>query len=74
MQELIHKNPSDGELYKILAQARTIAVVGASPDPSKTSNGIMKKLQDWGYKVIPVNPKEKVILGEKCYPALSDIA
>jgi hypothetical protein len=68
-----HKNPSDKEVFNLLANAKTIAVIGASSNPEKTSHGIMKKLQSVGYRVIPVNPNEKEVLGEKCYASLSDI-
>ena len=68
-----HINPSDEEIYKILSEAKTIAMVGASNNPEKTSHGIMKKLQSVGYRVIPVNPNETEVLGEKCYASLLDI-
>jgi len=68
-----HKNPSDKELYNILANTKTIAMVGASSNPDRTSHNIMRKLQSVGYKVIPVNPGETEILGEKCYASLLDI-
>lgn len=68
-----HINPSDKEMYELLVNTKTIAMVGASSNPEKTSHGIMKKLQSVGYKVIPVNPNEAAILGEKCYPSLTDI-
>ncbi len=68
-----HVNPSDEELYKILKEARVIAMVGASSNPERPSHGVMHALQQAGYKVIPVNPNEKEILGEKVYASLSDI-
>ena len=69
----MHKNPSDDELKSILAAANTIAVVGASSNPEKASYGIMQRLQSVGYRVIPVNPRETEVLGEKAYPSLADI-
>src|SRR5262245_36677235 len=48
-------------------------MVGASSNPDKASHGIMQKLQNVGYRVIPVNPRESEILGEKSYASLSDI-
>jgi predicted CoA-binding protein len=48
-------------------------MVGASSNPDKTSHGIMQKLQHVGYKVIPVNPRETEVLGERSYPSLLDI-
>src|SRR6476659_1341704 len=68
-----HQNPSDQELKQLLTDATTIAVVGASSNPDKASNGIMQKLQKAGYKVIPVNPRETEILGERSYPSLVDV-
>src|SRR2546430_13910991 len=68
-----HQNPSDQELKQLLAAATTIAIVGASSNPDKASYGIMQKLQRAGYKVIPVNPRETEILGERSYPSLLDV-
>lgn len=68
-----HINPSDKEVFNLLVNTKTIAMVGASSNPEKTSHGIMKKLQSVGYRVIPVNPNEKEILGEVCYASILDI-
>jgi predicted CoA-binding protein len=70
---MAHQNPSDQELKKILTDATTIAIVGASSNPDKESYGIMQKLQKAGYRVIPVNPRETEILGERSYPSLVDV-
>ena len=70
---MAHQNPSDQELKQILTDATTIAVVGASSNPDKASYGIMQKLQKAGYRVIPVNPRETEILGERSYPSLVDV-
>src|SRR3954449_4664397 len=48
-------------------------MVGASSNPERASNGIMQKLQKAGYRVIPVNPREPEILGERSYPSLVDV-
>ena len=48
---------SDEEIYELLANARTIAMVGASDRPDRASHGVMQFLQDRGYRVIPVNPQ-----------------
>src|SRR6266576_3333668 len=68
-----HRNPSDQELAELLAGATVIAMVGASSNPEKASHGIMQKLQKAGYRVIPVNPRETEILGERSYPSLIDV-
>ncbi len=47
---------NDEEIAELLTNARTIAMVGASDNPSRASFGVMKFLQDRGYRVIPVNP------------------
>jgi predicted CoA-binding protein len=68
-----HRNPSDQDLKRLLSAASTIAVVGASSNPERPSNGIMRKLKSVGYRVIPVNPNETEVLGERAYPSLLDI-
>ena len=57
----------------VLRSARTVAVVGLSPDPLRASYFIGFYLQRHGYRVVPVNPKEREILGEPAYPSLRDI-
>jgi predicted CoA-binding protein len=58
---------------KILASAKTIAVVGLSPDPRRPSHGVARYLQRAGYRVIPVNPNVDEVLGEHAYPSLRQI-
>jgi predicted CoA-binding protein len=70
---MAHQNPSDQVLVQLLTDATTIALVGASSNPDKASYGIMQKLQKSGYRVIPVNPRETEILGERAYPSLVDV-
>ena len=70
---MAHANPSDAELKQLLTDATTIAMVGASSNPDKASHGIMQKLQSVGYRVIPVNPRETEMLGERVYPSLLDV-
>jgi predicted CoA-binding protein len=70
---MAHTNPGNEELRQLLTSATTIAIIGASGNPDKASHGIMQKLQHAGYKVIPVNPKEPEILGERAYPSLLDV-
>jgi uncharacterized protein len=68
-----HTNPDDQELRRILESAETIAMVGASSNPEKPSHRIMEQLLAAGYRVIPVNPTEKEVLGQSAVAALSDI-
>jgi uncharacterized protein len=70
---MAHANPPDSELKQLLTDATTIAMVGASSNPDKASYGIMQKLQKAGYRVIPVNPRETEILGERSHPSLADV-
>lgn len=58
---------------KILRQSETIAIVGLSPDPERPSYGVASFLKEKGYRILPVNPSEEEILGEKSYPDLSSI-
>lgn len=58
---------------KVLKNSRTVAIIGCSSDSYRTSNYAAKYLKKRGYTIIPVNPKEKEILGEKCYSHLNDI-
>jgi predicted CoA-binding protein len=59
---------------QILAEARTIAVVGASPNPDRPSYGVMRYLLEQGYRCIPVRPLDcDEILGAPCVAALADI-
>jgi len=65
----------DEDIAELLTSARTIAVVGASDRPSRPSYGVMKFLQDWGYRVLPVNPQisETHVLGEFVWRELAEI-
>ncbi|HKE53760.1 MAG TPA: CoA-binding protein [Actinomycetota bacterium] len=65
--------PSDPELRSILGEARTVAVVGLSSNPSRPSYEIAEYLQSKGYRIVPVNPNETEVLGERAYPTLADI-
>ena len=62
-------------IKEILKKNKTIAMIGVSKDPSKPSTIVMKYMQKYGYKVIPVNPSAKgeTILGEEVFGALKEI-
>jgi uncharacterized protein len=70
-----HDSYSDAYITDILTKNRTIAMVGASPTPSRPSYFAMKYLKEKGFRVIPVNPGQegKTILGETVYGNLADI-
>ncbi len=58
---------------EILKSTQTIAVVGLSRNPMRPSNGVAEYLKRAGYRIIPVNPNESEVLGEKCYARLEDV-
>ena len=60
-------------IRRILDECRTIAVVGLSSDPSRPSNSVSGYMKRQGYRVIPVNPNETSVFGEKSYPDLSAV-
>ena len=67
------QNPSDDEMRALLERTKTVAVVGLSPNAARPSHRIAKRLQEWGYRVIPVRPAVSEVLGERAYARLSDI-
>jgi len=64
---------NDQEIVALLSSAKTIAVVGLSDNPDRSSFGIARFLQNKGYRIIPVNPVVESVLGEKSYASLADI-
>jgi uncharacterized protein len=60
-------------IKRILNETKTIAVVGLSSDPSRPSYSVTKYIQSKGYRIIPVNPYEREVLGEKAYATLNDV-
>ncbi|WP_238942664.1 CoA-binding protein [Planococcus beigongshangi] len=66
-------NPSREEIKEVLDNAKTIAVVGLSPNPNRTSYMVSEAMQKAGYRIIPVNPAADEVLGEKSYASLKDI-
>jgi len=63
----------DGRLKEILGAARTIAVVGLSSDPMRPSHDVAAYLKGAGYRIIPVNPNETEVLGEKAVASLAEL-
>lgn len=60
-------------ISKILGEAETIAVVGLSSDPARPSYDVAQYLQKSGYRIIPINPNEDQVLGERAYPDLMSV-
>lgn len=60
-------------IKKILDECRTIAVVGLSANPSRPSNSVAGYMRRQGYKVIPVNPRERDVFGETSYATLAEV-
>ena len=66
-------NPSAEQVARLLRTARTIAVVGLSPDRTRPSHGVAKALQRFGYRIVPVNPFAESILGEPAVASLEQV-
>lgn len=66
-------NSNNKEILEILDSVKVIAILGLSPDETKPSHRVAKFMQDRGYKIVPVYPKEDEILGEKVYRSLAEI-
>lgn len=71
--EFPRQNATTEEVRRILASARTVAVVGLSDKPERDSHRVAAYLQRAGYRIIPVNPNLTSVLGEKAYPNLRAI-
>jgi uncharacterized protein len=71
--DVIATAPDDRELRILFGKARTIAVVGLSSKPDRPSLDVAAYLQDRGFRIVPVNPRETEVLGEVAYPSLRDI-
>lgn len=64
------ENPPAEAIRELLGRVRTIAVVGLSDSPSRPSHGVARALQGFGYRILPVNPHVRQVLGEPAYPDL----
>jgi len=61
------------QVTELLQQAKTVAVVGLSDTPARPSYGVAVYLQTHGYRIVPVNPSLREVLGEKAYPSLLEV-
>jgi uncharacterized protein len=68
-----YQPPGDARIAEQLRSARTIAVVGLSSKRLRASFGVSEYLQSAGYRIIPVNPNVREVLGERAYARLGDI-
>jgi len=71
--ELPSAQKADPKLCEILKNSKTIVVVGLSPKEHRASHQVAKYMQEKGYKIVPVYPREETILGEKVYRSLDEI-
>ena len=71
--ELPSAKKADKKICEVLKDSKVIVVVGLSPKPHRASHQVAKYMQEKGYKIIPVYPREEEILGEKVYRSLEDI-
>ena len=69
----VELSPEDRELRALLGDVRTIAVVGLSSRPNRPSYEVARYLQEHGYRIVPVNPNETEVLGEKAYASLAEV-
>jgi len=61
------------DIRELLTSTKTIAVVGLSSNPLRPSFGVSQYMQHKGYRIIPVNPNEQTVLGEKAYSSLAEV-
>jgi predicted CoA-binding protein len=66
-------NPGDETLRQLFRSSKTIAVVGLSPKIWRPSHGVARALQQSGYRIVPVRPMVKTVLGETAYASLEDV-
>ncbi|OEU78557.1 MAG: CoA-binding protein [Desulfobacterales bacterium C00003060] len=71
--EMPECNPPSERIKAILQKCKTVAIVGLSPKPERDSHKVAKYLKENRYRIVPVNPGQKEILGEKCYPNLKAV-
>jgi predicted CoA-binding protein len=70
----VHQNPDAAEIRRLLKESRNVAVVGLSESPYRTSHAVARALQNFGYKIFPVNPNlSEPVLGEEPYATVQEI-
>ena len=68
-----HQNPDQATIAQLLGSVRRIAVVGLSPKPHRDSHRVARYLQERGYEIIPIYPREDEILGRRVYRRVQDV-
>jgi predicted CoA-binding protein len=69
----VFNNPDPAVIKALLQRARSIAVVGLSPQPRRPSYSVARHMQQFGYRVVPVRPMVEEVLGEKAYASLTEL-
>jgi uncharacterized protein len=64
---------SDAQILQLFQSMKTVAVVGLSSNPARPSFGVSRFLQRQGYRIIPINPRETEVLGERAYASIRDV-
>ena len=67
------QNPSPEEIRALLRAVKTIAVLGLSDNPERPSYRVAKAMQGYGYRIVPVRPGQRLVLGETAYARLADL-
>jgi predicted CoA-binding protein len=68
-----YTNPNPDEICQVLRAIHTIAVIGLSPKPARPSHGVARAMQQHGYRIVPVRPLVREVLGEPAYPDLASL-
>lgn len=67
------KNPTDADIRALLTSVKSIAVLGLSDNPGRPSYRVAQAMQGFGYRIVPVRPGPRTVLGETAYAQLSDL-
>ncbi len=70
---MVFVNPGPDQICQMLRSIRTIAVVGLSPNPARPSFRVARAMQGYGFRIVPVRPLVREVLGEQSYPDLESL-
>jgi predicted CoA-binding protein len=68
-----HQNPPDSVVRDLLESSRRLAIVGLSSNPDRPSFGVARRMQMAGFEIVPINPNERAVLGQKAYATLDEV-